>query len=56
MKEKEFLLHAVINYQCALSESETFFLIANACSMFLDDTGKYHLQVFNITANNFLLC
>ena len=24
--------------------------------MFLDDTGKYHLQVFNIIANNFLLC
>lgn len=32
------------------------FLIANACTMFLDDTGKFHLQVFNITANNFLLC
>lgn len=31
------------------------FLIANACTMFLDDTGKFHLQVFNITANNFLL-
>ena len=32
------------------------FLIANACTMFLDDTGKFHLQVFNIIANNFLLC
>lgn len=54
MKEKEYLLHAVIKIN-ALCLSRSVFLIANACTMFLDDTGKFHLQVFNITANNFLL-